>query len=112
MVGFRRIKTKWLVTAAMVLAVALAVGIWLHDRAAVAARRRSEFAKYAMKLREQEIHKVEPPVFVPTSSRPAIQRLPWKTNIVTTVFWIGGPKETDMVSVRTASAWDPNWVGS
>jgi hypothetical protein len=110
MVGFRRIKTKWLVTAAMVFAVALAVGIWLHDRAAVAARRRSEFAKYAMKLREQEIHKVEPPVFVPTSSRPATQRFQWKTNIVTAVFWIGGPKETDMVSVRTASAWEPNWV--
>jgi hypothetical protein len=69
MVGFRRIKTKWLVTAAMVLAVALAVGIWLHHRAAVAARRMSDFTKYAMKLREQEIHEVGPPVFVPTSSR-------------------------------------------
>src|SRR6266496_1306802 len=109
MVGFRRIKTKWLVTAAMVLTVALAVGIWLHHRAAVAARRMSDFTKYAMKLREQEIHKVGPPVFVPTSSRPTTQRFPWKTNIVTTVFWIGGPKET-YVSVRTASAWDPNWI--
>ncbi len=79
MVGFRRIKTKWLVTAAMVLAVALAFGIWLHHRAAVAAR----FTKYAMKLREQEIHKLEPPVLVPTSSRPATQHFPWKTNIVT-----------------------------
>jgi hypothetical protein len=110
MVGSRGIKTKWLITAAMVLAVALAVGIWLHHRAAVAARRRSEFAKYAMKLREQEIHKLEPPVFVPTSSRPATQRFPWKTNVVTAVFWVGGPMETDMVSVRTSSAWDSNWI--
>jgi len=112
MVGSRGIKTKWLITAAMVLAVALAVGIWLHHRAAVAARRRSEFAKYAMKLREQEIHKLEPPVFVPTSSRPATQRFPWKTNVVTAVFWVGGPMETDMVSVRTSSAWDPDWIQS
>ena len=28
---------------------------------------------------------------------------------MTTVFWIGGPKETDG-SVRTASAWDSNWI--
>ncbi len=72
----------------------------------------SDVAKYAAKLREQALLKIEPQVFAPTSSHPAIQRFPWKTNIVTTVFWIGGPKETDMVSVRTASAWDPNWVGS
>src|SRR5712671_3170565 len=49
----------------------------------------ADFAKYAMKLREQALLKVEPQVFVPTSSRPAIQRFAWKTNIVTTVFWIG-----------------------
>ena len=28
-------------------------------------------------------------VIVPTASRPAATRFPWKTNIVTTVFWIG-----------------------
>jgi len=72
----------------------------------------SDVAKYAAKLREQALLKIEPQVFAPTSSHPAILRFPWKTNIVTMVFWIGGPKETDMVSVRTASAWDPNWVGS
>jgi hypothetical protein len=118
MVGFRRIKTKWLVTAVMVLAVALAAGIWLHHHSALAGGRKSPrrwlrqpyFAKHAMKLREQALLKVEPQVFAPTSSRPATQRFQWKTNIVTAVFWIGGPKETDMVSVRTASAWDPNWV--
>ena len=49
----------------------------------------ADFAKYAMRLREQALLKVEPQVFVPTSSRPATQRFPWKTNIVTTVFWIG-----------------------
>jgi hypothetical protein len=107
MVGFRRIKTKWLITAAMVLAVALAFGIWLHHRAAVAAR----FAKYAMKLREQALLKVEPQVFVPTSSRPTTQRFAWKSNIVTTVFWIGGQRETDN-SLRTQSAWDSNWAQS
>ena len=48
----------------------------------------ADFAKYAMKLREQALLKVEPQVFVPTTSR-TTSPFPWKTNIVTTVFWIG-----------------------
>ena len=49
----------------------------------------ADFAKYARKLRDEALLKVEPQVFVPTSSRPAVQRYAWKTNIVTTVFWVG-----------------------
>src|SRR6478609_8957399 len=49
----------------------------------------ADFARYAMKLREQALIKVEPQVLIPTSSRPAVQRYPWKMNIVTTVFWVG-----------------------
>jgi hypothetical protein len=55
-----------------------------------------------MKMREQALLKVEPQVFVPTSSRPAVQRYPWKTTIVTSVSWIG-----EKQSFR--SAWDQNW---
>jgi hypothetical protein len=43
----------------------------------------ADFAKYAMKLREQALLKVEPQVFVPTTSRVSMTRFPWKTNIVT-----------------------------
>jgi hypothetical protein len=49
----------------------------------------ADFAKYAMKLRDQALSKVEPQVFVPTTSRNTVSRFPWKTNIVTTIFWIG-----------------------
>ncbi|MBA3651811.1 MAG: hypothetical protein H0W66_10135, partial [Chthoniobacterales bacterium] len=49
----------------------------------------ADFAKYAMKLRSQALLKVEPQVFVPTTSRFSSSRYPWKTDIVTTVFWIG-----------------------
>src|SRR5438445_5026984 len=62
----------------------------------------ADFAKYAMKLREQALSKVEPQTFVPTSSRPAVQRYAWKTNIVTSVFWVGEKQ-------NHGSAWDPNW---
>jgi hypothetical protein len=69
----------------------------------------ADFAKYAMKLREQAMLKVEPQVFVPTSSRTSTQRYPWKTNIVTTVFWIGEqPTENNPVP-NTKSSWDANW---
>jgi len=37
----------------------------------------ADFAKYAMKLREVALLKVEPQVFVPTASRPAPTRFPW-----------------------------------
>jgi hypothetical protein len=136
MVGFRRIKTKWLVTAAMALAVALGFGIWLHHRAAVAAAieveaakaktadaataalseqvvspyaTAADFAKYAMKLREQGLLKGEPQVFAPTSSQSTTQRFPWKTNIVTTVFWTGEQAGGNNPVPRFRSCWDANW---
>src|SRR5712691_13454382 len=49
----------------------------------------ADFAKYAMKLRDQALLKVEPQVFVPTTSKPATTaRFAWRTSIVTTVFWV------------------------
>jgi hypothetical protein len=43
-----------------------------------------------------------------SSSRPA--RYPWKTSIVTTVFWIGEqPRGNNLVPNRT-SAWDKRWT--
>jgi hypothetical protein len=72
----------------------------------------ADFAKYAMKLREQAVLKVEPLVFVPTSSRPAIQRFQWKTNIVTTVFWVGEQAGGNNPVPNFKSSWDANWTGS
>ena len=65
-----------------------------------------------MKLREQALLKVEPPVFIPTSSRPAIQRFPWKTNIVTTVFWVGEQAGANNPVSNFRSSWDANWTGN
>jgi len=65
----------------------------------------ADFAKYAMKLREQGLLKVESQGFIPTNVRPAIQRYPWKTNIVTTVFWVGEKG-------NHRSVWDANWTSN
>ncbi len=72
----------------------------------------ADFAKYAMKLREQALLKVEPQVFVPTTSRATTTRFPWKTNIITTVFWIGELPTQNNPVPNTKSSWDANWVGN
>ena len=72
----------------------------------------ADFAKYAMKLREQALLKAEPQVFVPTSSRPAIQHFPWKTNIVTTIFWIGEQAGGNNPVPNFRSCWDANWTNN
>lgn len=72
----------------------------------------ADFAKYAMKLREQAILKVEPQVFVPTTSRPTTARFPWKTSIVTTVFWIGESAGGNNPVPNYKSSWDANWQAS
>src|SRR2546430_15202252 len=70
----------------------------------------ADFAKYAMRLREQALLKVEPQVFVPTSSRPTTQRFPWKINIVTTVFWVGEQAGGNNPVPNYRSSWDLNWT--
>jgi hypothetical protein len=72
----------------------------------------ADFENYARKLRETALMRMEPPIVIPTSSRPPgiSGRYPWKTGIVTTVFWIGsGAKET---AGNSSSAWDQKWMQS
>ncbi|MGC3989793.1 MAG: hypothetical protein QM796_08975 [Chthoniobacteraceae bacterium] len=87
--------------------------------AAIAAKAQSpyssgdDFAKYAMKLRESALLKIEPRVFVPTLGRTFVGgRYPWKTNIVTTVFWVGEQPTQNNPVPNTASSWDRYWVNS
>jgi len=72
----------------------------------------ADFARYARELREKALLKVEPQVFVPTSSRPTTQRFPWKTNIVTTVFWIGEQAGDNNPVPNNRSSWDLNWTNN
>jgi len=69
----------------------------------------ADFAKYAMQLREKALLKVEPMVQIPTASHPAIARYPWKTNIVTTVFWVGEQASGNNPVPNNRSCWDLNW---
>jgi hypothetical protein len=63
-----------------------------------------------MKLREQAMLKVEPQVFVPTTSRNIVSRYSWKSSIVTTVFWIGERAGGNNPVPNIKSSWDANWT--
>ena len=74
----------------------------------------SDFAKYAAKLRESAILKMEPQVVIPTSTRTVgvSGKYPWKTRIVTTIFWIGEPAGGNNPVHNVSSSWDMNWETS
>ncbi len=73
----------------------------------------TDFARYAMRLRENALLRIEPQVVIPTTgtvTRMAPGRYPWKRNIVTTVFWIGesaAPPRNPVANVK--SSWDAAW---
>jgi len=72
----------------------------------------ADFAKYAERLRESALLKMEPSVQVQTSGRTwfGSARYPWKENIITTVFWIGEGTTARNPTPNRASSWDPNWL--
>lgn len=96
---------------ALILSVS-AVASWAEAQSGSPYESSADFAKYAMKLREQALLKVEPQVFIPTSSRPATARFPWKSNIVTTVFWIGEEAAGNNPVPNHKSSWDANWTAA
>src|SRR6266705_769562 len=67
----------------------------------------ADFARYAMKLRDEGLLKVEPIVQIPRNSL-----APWKQNIVTTVFWVGEPAGPNNPVPNDKSSWDLNWTVS
>ena len=96
-------------TFVLLLLTSATSALWAEEQSTSPYATAADFAKYAMKLRETALLKVEPQVFVPTSSRPAIQRFPWKSNIVTTVFWVGEQAGGNNPVPNFRSSWDLNW---
>lgn len=94
----------------------------------------TDFAKYAMKLRENALLKIEPKVIMsPTKTvfsgsgpryltGPSLMgrgvlslspgRYPWKAGIVTTIFWIGEHPTVNNPVPNDKSSWDKFWTAS
>jgi hypothetical protein len=68
----------------------------------------ADFATKARSLRESALRTLDPLVNVPTvAGAEERTHYPWKTNIVTTLFWIGSAKGAK--KANAASCWDPAW---
>lgn len=72
----------------------------------------SDFQKYAMRLREKALIKVEPEVVAPTALRSGFNKYPWKRQIVTTVFWVGERPTVNNPVPNHKSSWDANWASN
>jgi hypothetical protein len=102
---------KFLSCAVLVAGLAF-VGISVHAQSPYESS--ADFAKYAMKLRESAILHMEPQVVIPTMSRTlsVSGKYPWKTGIVTTIFWVGEPAGGNNPVHNFSSSWDLNWEQS
>ncbi len=70
----------------------------------------SDFFKYAEKLREKALVKVEPQVVSSNKFRFGFSRYEWKRNIVTTVFWVGEDPSQNNPVHNYKSSWDQKWT--
>ena len=61
----------------------------------------------AMSAMKPSLNKPELPV---PPAPPVKGRFPWKTGIVTTVFWIGEPPSGNNFTPNHSSSWDVNWA--
>ena len=103
---------RGLLAACLSLSIAGAPKVFGDEQSTSPYATAADFAKYAMKLREQALVKVEPQVLIPTSSHPAVQRYPWKMSIVTTVFWVGEQASGNNPVPNYKSSWDYNWTAN
>ena len=46
----------------------------------------------------------------PLTAHPSADVFPWKTNVVTTVFWVGEQQVKDKTSPQHESVWDKDWL--
>jgi hypothetical protein len=79
----------------------------------------TDFAKFAIKLRENGLLSFEPKLRgTAGSTMPGrglaqsggLERRPWKIDIVTTIFWIGERPTANNPVSNDRSSWDPNWL--
>ena len=91
----------------------LAASTSAHDLLSVPA----QTAKLSMATRTSTTSIVLPkptpdPYRLPPIPRSGGGRYPWKTNIVTTVFWVGERPTANNPTPNHASSWDANWARS
>ncbi len=70
----------------------------------------ADFARYATKLRDNALVRIQPPVTTSRSFSFGFSRYPWKIGIVTTVFWVGEQPTQNNPVPNHKSSWDTQWA--
>jgi hypothetical protein len=100
-------------THAIAVLLSSVASLFAHGTASKAEPAKTKFSKKSEKTADDRVLDVSSLAFTPGQLAAELQpgqRYPWKSNIVTTVFWIGEkPSENNPVPNR-ASSWDKEWT--
>jgi hypothetical protein len=100
-------------THAIAVLLSSVASLFAHGTASKAEPAKTKFSKKSEKPGDDRVLDVSSLAFTPgqlASQLQPGQRYPWKSNIVTTIFWIGEkPSENNPVPNR-ASSWDKEWT--
>jgi hypothetical protein len=100
-------------THAIAVLLSSVASLFAHGTASKAEPAKTKFSKKSEKPGDDRVLDVSSLAFTPGQLASEIQpgqRYPWKSNIVTTIFWIGEkPSENNPVPNR-ASSWDKEWT--
>jgi hypothetical protein len=100
-------------THAIAVLLSSIASLFAHGGASKAEPAKTKFSKKSEKTAEDPFRDISSLAFTPGQLAAEFQpgqRYPWKTNIVTTIFWIGEkPSENNPVPNR-ASSWDKEWT--
>jgi hypothetical protein len=100
-------------THAIAVLLSSIASLFAHGGSSKAEPAKTKFSKKSQKSAEDPIFDVSSLGFTPgeltTEFQPG-QRYPWKTNIVTTIFWIGEKPSTNNPVPNRVSSWDTQWT--
>ncbi len=101
-------------THAIAVLLSSIASLFAHGTASKAEPTKTKFSKKSEKTADDRVFDVSSLAFTPGQLAPERvqpgQRYPWKSNIVTTIFWIGEkPSGNNPVPNRTSS-WDHEWT--
>jgi len=101
-------------THAIAVLLSSVASLFAHGTASKAEPTKTKFSKKSEKTSDDRVLDVSSLAFTPGQLAPERvqpgQRYPWKSNIVTTIFWIGEkPSGNNPVPNRTSS-WDHEWT--
>ena len=87
--------------------------LFAHGGTSKAEPTKTKFSKKSEKTADDRLFDFSSLAFTPGQLAPEFQpgqRYPWKSNIVTTIFWIGEKPSTNNPVPNRASSWDTEWT--